>query len=318
MIVFLFVAAVLLSGLFSGMETGLYTTSRLRIRLDADAGLRAAVRARELLADMPTLLTVLLVSNNAANWTASLLAQVLLLKWGVADPEAVGTLGVSVVLFLLAESLPKQAFRRGREHLLYPVLPVLSAVHAFLRVPTRPLTAFARWLSGVMGRRIRSGGAVRGRREALFHTGMQEGFLTQFQERVARGVLGMRSRTAEHEALSVESFPRTRLGVPGIEAPEACRDQRVLVLDREGQSVVGWVPMGGLWAAEGGFRAARLRDARPVLQVEGGMSLNRVYLRLDRLGTGLAVLRRADGTPGVLDAHRLRQRVMGADGEDAE
>jgi CBS domain containing-hemolysin-like protein len=318
MIVSLFIAAVLLSGLFSGMETGLYTTSRLRIRLDADAGIRAAVRARELLADMPTLLTVLLVSNNVANWTASLLAQVLLIQWGVSDPEAVGTFGVSVVLFLLAESLPKQAFRRGREHLLYPVLPMLSAAHAVLRVPTWPLTAFARWFSGVMGHRIGSGGAVRGKREALFHAGMQEGFLTQFQERVARGVLEMRSRTAEHEALSVESFPRTRLGVPGIEAPESCRDQRVLVLDHEGQNVVGWVPMGGLWAPEGGFRAARQGDTRPVLQVEGDMSLNRVYLRLDRLGTGLAVLRRADGSPGVLDAHRLRQRVMGADGGGAE
>jgi len=315
MTIALFVAAVLLSALFSGLETGLYCTSRLRIHLDAGAGVKAAVRVREMLRDMPTLLTVLLVSNNTANWAASLLAQVLLIQWGVSDPEAVGTLGVSVVLFLLAESLPKQAFRRARERLLYPTIPVLSVAHMLLRLPAWPLTQCAKRLSRAVGQQPRAGQAARGGREALFLTGMQEGFLTPFQERVARGVLGLRSRSAGDEARPIEVFARTRLGIPGIEAPAEGRDQRVLVLDPSGENIVGWVPMASLWLPGAGFRAASRRDIAPVLHVDGGLSLDRVYLRLDRVGTTFAVVRGEDSTQGVLDANHLRQRVMGT-GQD--
>lgn len=112
------ILAVLASALFSGLETGLYTTSRLRLYLDAQAGVKAARAARRLLADMPTLLTVLLVANNLANWAASFLTQVALVRWDVRSPELVGTLVVSALLFVVAESAPKNAFRRAREGLL--------------------------------------------------------------------------------------------------------------------------------------------------------------------------------------------------------
>jgi hypothetical protein len=71
------------------------------------------------------------------------------------------------------------------------------------------------------------------------------------------------------------------------------------------------VPMASLWQTEGGFRAVRRQDTSPVLHVDGGMSLDRVYLRLDRVATTFAVVNRKDGTPGVLDANHLRHRVMG-------
>ncbi len=279
--------------------------------LDAGAGVRAAAVARDLLRDMPTLLTVLLVSNNAANWAASLLAQVLLIQWGVPDPEAVGTLGVSVVLFLLAESAPKQAFRRARETLLYPTLPVLAGAHALLRWPCWPVTRLARWLSEAAERRMRAGRVEAGPREALVRTGAREGFLTPFQERVARGVLALRGRSALEEARAVEQFPRARVGVPGVEAPPGTRDQRVLVLDSGGDAVVGWVPMARLCTGQG-FRAARRRETQPVLHVDGDVGLDVVYRRLDRLATSFAVVAREGGV-GVVDVHRLRRRLMGAE-----
>lgn len=305
----LFLVAVAASALFSGMETGLYTTSRLRMYLDQEAGSPAAAHARALLSDMPTLLTVLLVANNLANWAASYATQLLLVEWDVGAREVVGTLGVSAVLFLLAESLPKSAFRRGRERLLYPVMPLLVVVHRVLRVPTWPLTWFSRRLSAAL--RHRSGEETRpqGVREAMLNSGAAEGLLTGFQERVARGVLAMRSRLATQEALPLGAFAIARLGRPGLDVPPGHRDQRVLVLEADG-GVMGWVPMAMLRERDG-FRPPRRDEVRRVTHVEASLRLDRVYVALDRSQSPFAVVMDSGRVLGVIEANRLRERVIG-------
>src|SRR6185436_7937337 len=66
----------------SGLEVGLYATSRLRVALDAAAGVAAALVVQRSLAELPRMLTVLLVANNLAQWLVSLQTQVLLDRWG--------------------------------------------------------------------------------------------------------------------------------------------------------------------------------------------------------------------------------------------
>ena len=305
--IFVFPIAVVLSALFSGLETGIYTTSRLRLFLDAQDGVRAAKNARELLADMPGLLSVLLVANNVANWGASFSAQAILIAAGVQNSELVGTLAVTVVLFLCSESVPKSAFRRGRERLLYPCMPLLAASDWLLSRLVAPISWFAEQLTRVVQQRL--GGA-------------SEGFLTGFQNRVARGVLAMRSRTAGDEALPLERFPTVCLAgdeggswppeVPdtqrrgAVRLPTGSREHRCLVLDPRGQRVLGWTPLAVLWQPEG-FRSPRRNELQPVVRVEAATGLDLAYVDLDRRQAPFAVLpdRR------ILDANLLRQAVMG-------
>lgn len=308
-----FLLAVFLSGLFSGLETGLYTTSRLRLFLDAHAGVPAAARARALLADMPTLLSVLLVSNNVANSLASTLAQALLVALAVGSPELWGTLGVSVVLFLFGESVPKSAFRRGGERLLYPALPALSGTYRVLRWPVRPLAWMVRLLTGLVESRLRTQARVpAGPREAILAEGAAEGFLSPFQERVARGILAMRERRAADEALPLEAFARARIGVAAVELPPECRDQRVLVLDSGGRELVGWMPLARL-SRGGGFRAPVRKELLDVPSVEPSSGLDHVYLSLQRESQPFAAIR-LEGELCVVDAAQLRQRIMGTFG----
>lgn len=311
----LFVLAVVLSAAYSGLETGIYTTSRLRLFLDARAGIRAAAKARALLADMPELLTILLVANNMANQAATLLAQRLLEDWHVGSKALVGTLGVSAILFIFAESAPKSAFRQRREQLLYPTLPVLLVARALLRHVTLPVTWCARLLEASVRRRARLGSAEASGAASVLRTGAAEGFLTPFQQRVAQGVLDMRSGLAADAALGLGHFPVARLGRTGLELPPGCRDHRVLVLAADGGSVVGWVALAALWSAQG-IREPRPAELGQVTVVEPAMTLDRVYINLDRSGAPFAVLRRPDGL-AVLDVNRLRQRIMGTLGPQA-
>ncbi len=311
--------AVLLSALFSGLETGVYCTSRLRIVLDSAAGHPAAQHAQRLLADMPKLVTVLLLGTNLVNWASSFLAQHVLVARGVDEAALVGTLVVGGVLFVLGEAVPKNAFRRRQQRLLYPTMPLLRLAMLLLGWLAGPLAGFATWLGRRTWRRPRSPPRVRlggeaaaelpGEGETLLATGAAEGFLTPFQQRVARGVLSMRGRTAGDEARPSGEHPTARLGQPGVTMPAGTREHRALVLDEAGLRVVGWVPLAVLWVG-GTFRAPTRRDLRPVARVEPSTSLDRVYTALDRSSAPFATLSE-DGPVRVLVSSRLRERVMG-------
>lgn len=305
----LFLLAVVASALFAGLETGLYTTSRLRLHLDAQADVRPAQQARRLLADMPSLLSVLLVANNLANQSATLLAQVALEEWNVGARELVGSLGVTAILFLLAESVPKNAYRRRRERLLYPTLWVVLVMRVVLAPLARPVAAVARLLEGALRRRIQAVERPREVAQVMLATGADEGFLTAFQERVAHGVLAMRGRRVADEARPIAHYPVGRLGNAGLELPEGCREARALILDTTGMRCEGWVPMAALWTS-GGFRAPSRAELRPVMQVQPGTGLDAIYVGMDRTGSPFAVVRQPDGL-AVLDADQMRRRVMG-------
>ena len=104
------------SALFSGLETGIYSLSRVRLELAARApGTRsrgAGVLLREL--DRPeSLLTTILVGNNACNYLGTLGLGTLLLAGGLSPAAAVlvQTLVLTPVLVIFGESLPKEVFR---------------------------------------------------------------------------------------------------------------------------------------------------------------------------------------------------------------
>jgi CBS domain containing-hemolysin-like protein len=302
--------AVLASGVFSGLETGLYATSRLRVVLDAAAGHPRARRAQQLLGDLPRVLTVLLIANNVTHWASSLLVQIALERHGFEQTELLGTVVVTAVLFIFGESVPKSAFRRGQQHLLYPALPLLSGTYALLAVPVAPVARLADWMARRLARRVGSDAVAHaGERDALLRTGAAEGLLTPFQQRVARGVLAMRSRTAGEEARPVGEHPTARLGHAGVAMPDKAREHRVVVLDEAGQRIVGWTPLAALWEP-GGFRPPARRDLRPIARVEPDASLDSVYMALDRTGAPFAGLTQCDQLK-VLDGNLLRRRVMG-------
>ncbi len=329
MIALLGLLAIIASALCSGLETGLYCTSRLRIVLDAAAGNPEARRLQSLLRELPLLLTVLLVGNNLATWAASYLMQSALERHGLQGAGVMGAVAVTVVLFVLGESVPKNLFQARQHVVLYPMTPLLVGLRFALGWLVWPLAVFARLLSRRVTRPRNAPAPVRlagkpadlaptlaesgaADRESLLAAGAAEGLLTVFQQRVARGVLSMRTLTAAHEARSVSEHPLARLGRPGVELPPGCREHRVLVLEADGSRVAGWVPLAAL-ATGAGFREPLRAELRPIARLAPETSLDHVYLTLDRTGTPFAAV--GDSVPlRVVDGRRLRQRVMGAAG----
>jgi CBS domain containing-hemolysin-like protein len=114
---------VLLAGLFSGMETGIYCASPLRLRLAAHENKRSA-RLRKLLDDQPGTPFTTLLGATATEYLASACLRFAFLgaamqqmdEQSLSDSEQQATLLTTPILtptvFIFSEPLPKNVFQR--------------------------------------------------------------------------------------------------------------------------------------------------------------------------------------------------------------
>jgi putative hemolysin len=124
---------VFLSAAFSGLETGIYRLSRLRLRLGEEKGDLKYVLLGRAMRDASALLLTLLVANNLVNYLAT--SSVTYLFLTVAPDHAaelLATLLTAPLLFVFAESVPKNIFLY-RADVVTPYLgPFLYVVHKAL------------------------------------------------------------------------------------------------------------------------------------------------------------------------------------------
>ncbi len=125
----LFIALVVLlvcSGFFSGSETGLMALNRYRLRHQARAGHKGALRVSRLLERPDRLIGLILLGNNFVNILASSIATIIAVRLlgeaGIA--LAAGLLTLAVLIF--AEVAPKTLAALHPERIAYPAAVVLG------------------------------------------------------------------------------------------------------------------------------------------------------------------------------------------------
>lgn len=151
LIIWLIVAifGLLLSAVCSGLEIGLYTLNRVRLAVRAGRGDRQAIRLDQEIRDPGRTLTTLLIGNNLANYLGSLGIMALLKSTGLTDSWAIviDTLILIPILFIFAETLPKDLFRTHTDRwtylfslplkaarLILSVIGVVPAIHGIARM----------------------------------------------------------------------------------------------------------------------------------------------------------------------------------------
>ena len=112
---------LLLSALFSGMETGVYSLNRVRLLVRAGRGDRQAIRLQREFADSNRLLSTLLIGNNIANYmgifgVAGILTE---LGYGPTQVIVINAAILIPLLFVFGETLPKDLFRTHSDRWSY-------------------------------------------------------------------------------------------------------------------------------------------------------------------------------------------------------
>ena len=137
------VVLIILSGCFSGSETGMMALNRYRLRHLARSGHRGALRASRLLERPDRLIGLILLGNNFVNIAASSLATVLALRLFGEAGIAIAAGLLTLVILIFAEVAPKTFAALHPERVAFPAAHVLT----FLLAVLQPLVVAVNWLA---------------------------------------------------------------------------------------------------------------------------------------------------------------------------
>ncbi|MEO0423178.1 MAG: HlyC/CorC family transporter [Pseudomonadota bacterium] len=155
------VVLLILSALFSGTETALMSVNRYRLRHAARNGNRAAALAEKLLTRPDRLIGLILLGNNAVNFSASALVTLIAQEIGGSGGVAIGIAAFTLTVLIFAEVAPKTLAAIHPERL---ALPAAFVYYPLLRI-SYPLVwlinLFANSLLRLVGVRFEGEGALK-------------------------------------------------------------------------------------------------------------------------------------------------------------
>ncbi len=123
----LLVVLILLSGFFSGSETGLLSLNRYRLKHMVKKGTsKGAIRASNLLKRPDRLIGIILLGNNFVNIFASAIATIIAIRLLGESGVMVATLLLTVVVLIFAEITPKTLAAIAPEKFAFPATLFLA------------------------------------------------------------------------------------------------------------------------------------------------------------------------------------------------
>jgi len=242
--VLIMLAGLVMSALYSGLETGLYTINRVRLMVRAGRGERRAIRVRSQISNPNHMLATLLLGNNIANYAGSFGVAAILDYLGVGPGKAIVINSCILIplLFIVGEVLPKDLFRTHTDQWSYRFSGLLTITSWLLTlVGLVPIVrGFGAMLSRVVGTDTTAALSARQRISQLIKEGVTVGVLSEQQTTLADRALAMRDHT-----VGTEMIPWARVSHVPLDAPPTRRNEivasqphsRLPVVDRRGRAV---------------------------------------------------------------------------------
>lgn len=195
----LIVTCLLGSCFFSGIETGLISINRLRLRHFVRRKVKGAITLQYFIDHPDEMLGTTLVGNNIVNTVLSVTSVSIGVRWFGGHGNWMASVATTLVLLIFCEYFPKAWFQSFPARRCLPFAPLLRALHRFFRPLGRVLMYLTRLL--VPGpRHAPSEAQPVITREELLHLaseGHQSGNLTSEEMRMIKGVMDLKGRTCE-------------------------------------------------------------------------------------------------------------------------
>lgn len=156
----LLLAALMLSAMFSGIETGIYTLNRIRLALEVGRARKAAMRLLDEIRFPNRLLATLLIGNACAHDLGSIAIAHILEGAGFSPLVgiALNTCLLLPLIFIFGETLPKELFRVHTDQWSYRCVGFLRVFRIlFTAIGLVPLIT---WLGSLIVRRAGLVGSV--------------------------------------------------------------------------------------------------------------------------------------------------------------
>ncbi len=320
LLILVLVATAALSFLMSGMEAGVHSLSRLRIRQLKRKGNRSAAVLLGYLDRSEDFLATLLVGNTLSNFVFFGILAVLLTEKmpGRYMAAAVVFAGLAFAFYGLVELLPKQLFRKYPNRLCLFSARIFRGVHWTLR----PLVWLADMVAAMLlrwtgGRRYQ--GHIFGNRDELRFLMQDSGNLLSSDERtMVNRVLDLQSRTVGHLTLPFDRVTTATPSTPVGEILRLCRELRLSRIplrtrDKGVQRCVGIVDLSAIIFRENVDPAQPASDfLQPALFLPQDLRVDEALGRMQRAGRRMAIVMGNDGAEvGVLVSRDVIRSIFG-------
>ena len=206
-----------LSAFFSGSETALTASSRGKLKAQADKGSLGAASAMKVTEDSERMIGALLLGNNIVNILSASLATALLTRLFGDSGVALATLGMTALVLIFGEVLPKTFAITYPEAVATRVAPIIRVLIIVFSPVVSVVRAVVRGMLYLLGVRGNDAGRMTAIREEIAGTialGHSEGAVEKDARDRLLGALDLTHRT-------VDEIMRHRRQIEMINADDA-------------------------------------------------------------------------------------------------
>lgn len=313
-IIWLAITAVMivLSALYSGLETGVYVLNKMRLELRAEAGTKPARTLRAMLRKTDALLATLMIGSNLAEYTCAFAIGVLFVQVGSTDnAEWYTTLVATPLLFVFGESAPKNLFQKAAESLVYRLVWFLRGSQLVLMycglVPlVRGVGRLAARLTGARQPLAHEGLA------AIVAEGQASGALTHAQSIMADRIMHLTDIVVADVMKPMREVRSAPVGITRGEFQEMVKDynySRLPLMDRAGK-VVGILDIYDILTEPADVQPAERMT--PPLLVPSRSTVTDALYHMQKARAPIAVVTGATGKHvGIITIKDLVEEIVG-------
>ncbi|NLV40935.1 MAG: HlyC/CorC family transporter [Candidatus Hydrogenedentes bacterium] len=305
-------ALVLLSALFSGFETGFFSSNQIRVRYLAEN--EGQERARRMMAHYERpgrLISTLLVGNNLVLVLATLLLTAVLGETGA-------TLVATPLFILFGEVLPKSVFRTHPTRLSLALMPAMR----FFELVLLPAALPVAWCSDRLMRLVAGGGggalkpfATVDEMRSLVDEGMDAGSIEPEEQEMIHSVMDLQTRHAKDvmvPRIDVTAVPETVTRHALLAVLTASGKTRIPVYAGSMDKIVGVANAFDLLTDRTPDREDIARFLRPVMHVPDTMKLDDLLQAMRHARQPLAVvIDEFGGTDGIVCIEDILEEIFG-------
>jgi putative hemolysin len=306
---------LLVSFIFSGIEAGILSVNRVRLRHQVKLRNRAAIRLYKLLKDPERLLLTVVIVTNLMNICAMILVTTVFVRWW-GGLGYLASFAVFLPLYLFAlELFPKSLFRRFP----YPALALLSQPLRLAYLVLAPVLVFCGWLMKLLAPPVdvesRKMFAAREDFKYITLESERAGRLTAAEREMIHNVVDFRAVRAQELMQPLSDFVSVTLDSyveQLVAASEGGQRQRFLVVSRSGD-ILGMVNLFDaiLDRTPNARISPFIRSVTPISAAESAIRVLR-KLRVARTPVGLVM---ENGQPvGLIFIERVYKRLISPEG----
>jgi len=313
-------AGVVLSGFFSGSETGIYSLNRVRLRVAGERNRPGARRLADLMRHPEDVVITMLLGTNLADYLITANLAALLLRMSVSESltEFYATALGTPLILVFGGIVPKDWFRREADRLMYVLsLPVSVCVQAGRVTGAVWLArglgrALVRWLDPQRSPRDEDV-LPRVRTLRLLREGAAEGGLTPTQRDLMDRVMRLSKTPVARVMIPREraaTVPVTIARDELLRVARMCHFSRLPVHDGNPRRIVGILNVYDvLTDARQQPIAAHLRHA---FRLTAPTNVSAALLRMQQARQAMAVVESATGDcVGILTVKDLAEEIIG-------